>query len=511
MPPAGVALSILIVDDSADNLAILESRLREVPGWSLQIETVGSGAAGIEKLETGLFDLVFLHYRLPGEDGLEVLARIRQLYPKSAVVMTTSGGSEQAAVAAMKTGATDYLIYPELQQVDLGHLLRRINDRRYLVDQNMELRQVNQMKTEFIANVSHELRTPLSVIIGYAQTLKSGGLGPLAGDQTRAIDSIIVRAEQLLDTLNRILRLRENQEGKQRLRLTPLELGGFLRGQTEVRRRERERKGMTLSIEVPPEEAWVMADADRLNELVSNLLSNAYKFGPENSVVRLSLRAVKGHAEVMIADRGAGIAPEMLPRLFERFSATSQGPTREHPGLGLGLPLAKQIVEQHGGRIWLESPHGGGVAAFFTLPLSPKDLAAKEVDRPALLEKKRILIVEDNEDIIDVLKLFLTHFSQNIELSTAKSGFEALDILKQTIPHLIILDVMMPGMDGFEVISRLKKLPATERIPVLILTGYQQAAHRARQLGVEVLLKPFEKQVFIDKMVRLLNAAEAAK
>src|SRR5205807_1532779 len=163
--------------------------------------------------------------------------------------------------------------------------------------------------------------------------------------------------------------------------------------------------------------------------------------------------------------------------------ASSQGPTREHAGLGLGLPLCKQIVEQHGGRIWLESgPSGRGTTARFSLPLSPKDIGTREIDRPALLEKKRILIVEDNEDLIDVLKLFLTHFSQNLELATARSGFEALDFIKHTIPHLIILDVMMPGMDGFEVISRLKRLPTAERIPILILTGYQQAAHQARKL-----------------------------
>jgi signal transduction histidine kinase len=512
MPPANGSLSVLIITDDQDRREFLGKRLGAVQNWLLQLDHSATGDELWLKMTGSGYDLIFLDEQLHRADPLEVLEKLRQLHPKSAVVVTAASGNEKLAVAAMKTGAADYLTYTEIERADLSHLFRRIIDRRYLVDQNMELRQVNQMKNEFIANVSHELRTPLSVIIGYAETLKSGSLGELPAPQVKAIDSIIGRAEQLLETLNRILSLRDTHEGKQHLLLRPLELGAFLRSQDARTQRERARKGIQLETELPASEVWILADHDRLSEVASNLLSNAFKFGREKTAVRLVLRVEGGKAAVSIQNQGPGIAPEMLPRLFEQFSASSQGPTREYAGLGLGLPLCKQIVEQHGGRIWLESgAPGAGTTAFFTLPVSPKDSPAQEIEHPALLEKKRILIVEDNEDLIDVLKLFLSHFSQNLELSTAKSGFEALDSVKNAIPHLIILDVMMPGMDGFEVIARLRKLPTTQQIPVMILTGYQQAAARARGLGVDVMLKPFERDAFLDKILRLLGGAKAAK
>ncbi|MBI3554306.1 MAG: response regulator [Elusimicrobia bacterium] len=506
------ALSIMIVADDDGRRAFLAKRLGAVAGWKVDAEASRADEGLWSKLSGASRDLIFLDERLAGQDTMEVLEKLRQLHPKSAVVVTAAKGDDKLAVGAMKAGAADYLTDAELELADLGRLFRRVIDRRYLVDQNMELRQVNQMKNEFIANVSHELRTPLSVVIGYAETLKDGGLGELSAAQYKAVDSILSRSVQLLETLNRILRLRESHEGKQQLWLKPVELVGFLKLQAGANPRERERKAITVAASLPQEEAWVLADRDKLSEVLSNLLSNAFKFAPEKSTARLSLKIENDRAVVSLQDEGAGIAPEMLPRLFESFSAAIQGPTRRHAGLGLGLPLSKQIIEQHGGRIWLESGAGGrGTTAFFTLPLSGKDTPAQQVEHPALLEKKRILIVEDNPDLIDVLMLFLSHFSQNLELSTAASGFEALDRVKESIPHLIILDVMMPGMDGFEVIARLRKLPATERIPILVLTGYQEAAPRARKLGVEVLLKPFEKGVFMEKLLRLLGAQGAAK
>ncbi|MGH2931211.1 MAG: response regulator, partial [Solirubrobacteraceae bacterium] len=191
--------------------------------------------------------------------------------------------------------------------------------------------------------------------------------------------------------------------------------------------------------------------------------------------------------------------------------AANPGPTREYPGLGLGLPLSKEIVEQHAGRIWLESQGAGtGTTARLELPTCAADAAPTVVEGAELLRKKRVLIVEDNPDLVEVLMLFLASVSRNDSIATARSGIEALEKIKDETPNLVILDVMMPGMDGFEVLSRLRRLPDAERVPVMVLTGYSDAVERAREAGAqEVLLKPFEKNVFVKKVLQLLQDSPA--
>jgi signal transduction histidine kinase len=505
--PVASAFSILVVDDQAESRDLLKLLLGRIPGANFQIETSADGDDALRRLQGKGFDLVFLDYRLPPTDGLDVLDKIRQHHPKTAVVMTTTSGSEQIAVAAMKKGAMDYLTHKDLQQADMGQLLRRVVEIRNLVNQNMELRQVNQMKNEFIANVSHELRTPLTVVIGYANTLRDGGLGAVNEPQKKALTSVIERAEGLLATLNNILRIREVHEGRKPMLLKPADLRAIASAQLERAGKEGKRKKLTLHVKLGETPVWVLADADRIADVVDNMLSNATKFSPSGGALDVELAADAGRARLSVVDRGPGVAPELMPHVFERFFAANQGPTREYPGLGLGLPLSKEIVEQHGGRIWLESRGAGtGTTARLELPLCAPDAAPSVIDGAGTVRKKSVLIVEDNPDLVEVLMLFLSSVSRNLSIATARSGFEALEKIKDEAPSLVILDVMMPGMDGFEVLSRLRRLAEGERVPVMVLTGYSDLVERAREAGAkEVLLKPFEKNVFVRKVLQLLQ------
>lgn len=506
--PAETAFSILIVDAEVDARTILKSHLEKLPHVDLRVETASDGEEALGKLKETSFDLVFLDFRLPTSDGLEVLDKIRQHHPKTAVVMTTAAGSEQLAVAAMKKGAMDYLTRQDLRQADLGQLLRRVIEIRDLVNQNMELRQVNQMKNEFIANVSHELRTPLTVVIGYANTLKDGGLGPLNDAQQKALTAVVERSEGLMTTLNNILRIREVREGTKPMLLKPVDMRDLLQSQLERAGKEMRRKKLALTAELGTASIWVLADEDKLGDVVDNLLSNATKFSPVSGSLRVELNAGGARARLSVTDQGPGVPPEIMPHVFERFFAANQGPTREYPGLGLGLPLSKEIIEQHGGRIWLESlGAGSGTTARLEIPLCAANAEPAVVESSEKFRKKRVLIVEDNPDLVEVLMLFLSSISRNVEIATARSGFEALEKLKDGAPNLVILDVMMPGMDGFEVLARLRRLPDSERVPVMVLTGYSDAVQRAREAGAqEVLLKPFEKNVFVKKVLQLLQA-----
>ena len=508
MPPSAEhPFSILVVDDEADNRTLLKSQLEKVPHSHLTVDVAADGDEALKKLKDGIYDLVFLDYRLPPTDGLDILDKIRQHHPKTAVVMTTAAGSEQVAVAAMKKGAMDYLTHKDLRSADLGQLLRRVTEIRNLVNQNMELRQVNQMKNEFIANVSHELRTPLTVVIGYANTMRDGSLGPLSEHQQKALTAIIERAEGLMLTLNNILRIREVREGRKPMLLKPVDLKSVVAAQIERAGKEIRRKKLTLDSQLGTAPVHVLAEPEKIGDVIDNLLSNATKFSPSGGFLRVELSAAGGKARLAVADQGPGVAPELMPHVFERFFAANQGPTREYPGLGLGLPLSKEIVEQHGGRIWLESKGAGsGTTARLELPTCAPDAAPTVVENAEILTKKRVLIVEDNPDLVEVLMLFLASVSRNLSIATARSGFEALEKIKDETPNLVILDVMMPGMDGFEVIERLRRLPDAERTPVMVLTGYSDAVKRAREVGAqEVMLKPFEKNVFVKKVLQLLQ------
>ena len=498
--------SILVVDDETDNRIILKSQLEKVPHAALSVDTAADGDEALQKLRTSLFDLVFLDYRLPPTNGLDILDKIRQHHPKTAVVMTTAAGSEQVAVSAMKKGAMDYLTHKDLRAADLGQLLRRVAEIRDLVNQNMELRQVNQMKNEFIANVSHELRTPLTIVIGYANAMRDGSLGPMNEPQQKALTSIVERAESLLGTLNNILRIRE---GRTPTLLKPVDLKAVVEAQIERAGKEMRRKKLTAAVALGAEPVWVLADDKKLGDVVDNLLNNATKFSPAGGALRVELSSAGKNAKLSLSDQGPGVPPEMMPHVFERFFASNQGPTREYAGLGLGLPLAKEVVEQHGGRIWLESQGAGsGTTAHLEIPLCSAGAPALVVEGGETLRKKRVLIVEDNPDLVEVLMLFLASVSRNVEISTARSGFEALEKIKDQTPNLVILDVMMPGMDGFEVLARLRRLPDVERVPVMVLTGYSDAVQRARDAGAqEVMLKPFEKNVFVKKVLQLLQDA----
>ncbi|MEK7384287.1 MAG: response regulator [Elusimicrobiota bacterium] len=507
LTPAETSFSILIVDDEMDARTFLKDRLDEIPNVDLSVDSACDGEEALNKVKGTSYDLIFLDYRLPPSDGLDILDKIRQHHPKTAVVMMTASGSEQIAVAAMKKGAMDYLTQQDLRQADLSQILRRVIEIRNLVNQNMELRQVNQMKNEFIANVSHELRTPLTVVIGYANTLKDGGLGPLNDAQQKALTAVVERSEGLMATLNNILRIREVREGTKPMLLKPLDLRALLESQLERAAKEMRRKKLTLTAQLGATPVWVLADDEKLGDVVDNLISNATKFSPLSVNLRVELSVSNARARLSVTDQGPGVPPEVMPHVFERFFAANQGPTREYPGLGLGLPLSKEIVEQHGGRIWLESlGAGSGTTSRLELPICAPNAEPSVVESAQKFRKKRVLIVEDNPDLVEVLMLFLASISHNVAISTACSGLEALEKLKDEPPNLVILDVMMPGMDGFEVLARLRRLPDSERIPVMVLTGYSDAVKRAREAGAqEVLLKPFEKDVFVKKVLQLLQ------
>lgn len=507
-------LRVLVVDDEPANRQVLDERLKQEPGWELAVTAVCDGAAAVEALRCGFYDLAFLDYRLPDMDGLKLLDQVRQLHPKTAVVMVSGMGSERLAVESMKHGAIDYLAASDLRTADLGRLLRRGLEMQVLQRENLELRQVNRMKDEFISSVSHELRTPLAVILGYAKSLEDGDLGGLTAPQKTAVSAIRRRGDGLLEMVNRLLAFKETTFATQEVLLRPTDLSKFVREASPPPPADAAARGVRLELAAPDADVWALADPAKLKEALANLLSNAYKFSPDGGVVTLTLCLNAGReAWVRIEDRGRGIPPELIPHLFEAFGHSDSELTREISGLGLGLTLAKQIVALHGGRLWIESEGSGrGSTATIALTLAEPDTPHLIVEQPSKAGKKRLLVVEDNEDIVEIVRLFLAGFSENVELTTTLRGEEALELVSHRRFDLLVLDILLPDMDGLEVLARVARLAPEKRPPVLILSGHTEAAKQALSRGaVDFILKPFTKQAFLEKVLKAVGLERRGK
>lgn len=503
-------LRVLIVDDEPSQRLLVKERLSSAPGWTLDITGAGDAKSAFDALRERFYDLVFLDYRLPDEDGLKVLDQIRQLHPKIVVVMLSAQGSEKVAVEAMKRGAMDYLTRDELPEADLPHLLRRAVDFQNLQTENFELRAVNKMKDEFIAGVSHEMRTPLAVILGYAKTLEDGEFGELNPPQKAAVSAIRSRGEQFLRTVNQLLSFKESSLGTQHVLLRAVDIGALVSEHLSAHWAKPPRK-IVVKGEICPGPVWVLADPEPLGEVLKNLISNACKFSPDGSQVLVSLVLRPAHeAWIHVRDSGRGIPPDLLPRVFEGFFHAEKELTRGIPGLGIGLALSRQIMELHGGRIWIESDGPGkGSTAFISLPVTEADTPQVIVEGQRKIDKKRILIAENNPGMVEILRLFLAGVSANLVIATTHDGQQAVEMVEAGRYDLMLLDLLMPGLSGLEILERLKRLPPEKRPPVLVVTGHPDAGGQALRLGAaDLLLKPFYKTAFLDKVFKLLGIVQ---
>ncbi|MFH2204697.1 MAG: response regulator [Elusimicrobiota bacterium] len=507
-------LRVLIIDSDKEDHELLRRRFAEVSAWEIRPASAYDADSALAALRESMFDAAFLDFHLPDMDGIKLLEQIRQRHPKVAVIMTANKGNEKIAVDAIRRGAIDHLVRSDLNAIDFDRLMRRAMEMQALQGENAELRQVNRMKDEFIASVSHELRTPLAVILGYAKSLEDGDLGEINPPQKSAVEAIGRRGTKLLEMLNRLLAFKDASQGHQQAVLHPTDLGAFINEVLSGVIEGDHRHGAAIERRLPAEPIWILADAAQLKEVFLNLLSNAVKFSPEDSRIQVALEVHGGkEAWVKIVDEGRGIPPESLPRLFEGFYHTDTDLTREVSGLGLGLALARQTVELHGGRVWLESEGvGSGTTAYVALPLSAASASQVIVEQQRRIDKKKVLICEDNEDIIEIIRLFLANFSDNLILTTTDQGKHALELLSQTPYDLLILDLMMPGMSGFDVMERMQRMPEDRQATVLIVSGHQEAAKSAVEKGARAfILKPFSKDVFISKVLELLGLERRGK
>jgi len=359
-----------------------------------------------------------------------------------------------------------------------------------------EAEAANRAKDEFLATLSHELRTPLTAILGWARLLRAGGLTQAALEGgLETIERNASAQSQLIDDLLDVSRI---ITGQLRLDLRPVEIGRILAAAVDTVRPAAQAKNILIGAELEAAAGPLLGDAVRLQQVAWNLLSNAVKFTPKGGSVEVRLGRRGSHVEFEVADTGQGIDAEFLPHVFERFRQADGTSTRRHGGLGLGLAIARHLVELHGGTISAES-HGGGRGTTFKVslpvtetPAAGRGAAAAPPERvrakvppvcSAELDGLGVLVVDDETDTRELIAFTLSRCGA--EVRTAASAAAALEALEQWAPDVLISDIGMPGMDGYEFIRRVRGSGpgAKAQTPAVALTAYAAVEDRLRALS----------------------------
>lgn len=382
---------------------------------------------------------------------------------------------------------------------------------------NAELEKAARAKDAFLASMSHELRTPLTGILGAAELLRVGAHGPLNEAQLRTLRALEEAGRHLLSILADLLDLAKIGAERLSLRTDACVLADVCESALSMVRNEAQRKGIALVLRAPDASVRFGADARRVRQILVNLLSNAVKFTPGGGTVELTAHgdADAGLVRLEVKDSGPGIAHEDLPKLFVPFTQLDTRLSREHAGTGLGLALVRSLAELHGGRVEVESAPGKGSAFRVTLPWRPPSargsgahrvLPAEPFPAPDDAAAARVLLVEDDDANRTILGEFLR--TRGFVVEEAATGTETLERVEACRPDLVVLDIQLPGMDGLEVLTRLRAGAAAPP-PVLALTALAMTGDRERILeaGADAYLaKPAPLAVLEQEVRRLVGS-----
>ena len=560
--PEEARASVLIVDD---NPAKLTSLAAIVSGMRLKVMTAASGREALRHLLLHDFALILLDVIMPTLDGYET-AHLIHSRPRSAhvpIIFTTAEAlTEEDRFRGYTTGAVDWILWPitpEILQakikvfVDLFYLnyivrqearqrreaeeaLRVSNEE--IAAKNVQLENVSRMKSEFLANMSHELRTPLNAIIGFSEMLKDGLLGKLSAKQKGYITDIFNSGEHLLSLINDILDLSKVEAGKMALETEPLEIAGLLQNSLRVVKEKALKHRIAIKLDLAGSPDHIVADARKVKQIVYNLLSNAMKFTPDGGQMEISARAVTRDAlaliapegiavrqlplpanewrdflEIKVCDSGIGIAAADLDRLFQAFQQLDSSLERNFEGTGLGLALVKRMAALHGGTVavasapgkgscfavWLPCRTGADVGAGLPANLQPAATAASNAVTP---DAKRVLVIEDDDKAAQILRLYLE--SASFCVAYAPDAESGLEMAVRERPDLVTLDLLLPGMGGWEVLEHLKADPALAGVPVVIVTIVDVPSRAGFVLGAaKVLQKPVRRETLLGALREL--------
>jgi signal transduction histidine kinase len=523
-------LRILLVDDDRDDFALTRDLVEESFGKSATLDWAASYDEGIEALRRQSHDVCLLDYRLGAHTGLDLLQHAAAAQYDAPIILLTGEGEREVDLAAMEAGAADFLQKSGLAAVTLErairHAVERHRDRRALHQlnellesrvemrtlelerANASLREADRRKDEFLATLAHELRNPLAPIANSLAVLRLMHADPKMLELARqTMERQLAHMVRLIDDLLDVSRI---SRGKIELRKSPIDLASIVLQAVEAIRPNSQQRQLNLEVDLPNEPIYLSADATRLVQVIGNLLNNACKFTDPGGTVRIDVAADAQQAVIRVVDTGIGLAAEQLPRIFEMFAQIHSPLERGESGLGIGLTLARNLVELHGGSIEASSP-GLGQGSEFVVRLPTADQPAVVRAAPGdvandvpSLGAQKILVVDDNRDSAASLSMLLKLASSEVYM--AHDGLEALRLAEQIRPDVVVLDIGLPGMNGYEVAKEIRNFAWGKNPYLVALTGWGQKEDRQKaiQAGFDQhLTKPVEH----TRLMELLSQA----
>ncbi len=364
----------------------------------------------------------------------------------------------------------------------------------------------DRAKTEFVSMVSHELRTPMTSIKGYVDLMLMGAPGALNEMQRHFLEVIRTNADRLTLLVNDLLDISRIETGKIVLHREPFDLLSVVDDVIQAIKPKVEDKGLIIGVVAPQQLPKAWGDRSRVNQIITNLVSNAYKYTPTGGRITVYLYVRQRELHIAVQDTGIGISPEDQQKIFDRFYRVDDPLVQAEAGTGLGLAITASLIHMHGGEISVESEPGQGSIFTFTLPIAEGEPLEDVGVAPSPLHRaleSRILVVEDDREIAELIKMLLSE--QGHEVVLAATGEEALRIAREEPPDLIALDLLLPDLNGMEVLEALKRDEATAQIPVVIVSVLMEQ-ERAKQLGaVAYINKPLDERALIETVERLLT------
>lgn len=556
--PGGERACVLVVDDNPGKLLSLTAIISGMP---LEVVTAASGRAALRWLLERDFALILLDVNMPAMDGYET-AHLIHGRPRSAhtpiIFITAEAATDNDQFRGYTAGAVDWVFSPIIPEIlrakvqvfiDLYHLTRmaqlqteQLRQRAIDIERkNTQLEEVSRLKSSFLASMSHELRTPLNAIIGFAAVLQDGFLGELPPKQKEAVRHVRDAGNHLLALVNDILDLSKVEAGQMELELEAAPLALLLEDSLTVVREKAVAQRVQLRLQLEQNLGAVAIDVRKVRQILFNLLSNAVKFTPDGGAVCLAARRVARAAvlddaplgiaarvvplppsefsdflQIEVSDSGIGITEADTRRLFNSFVQLDSSSIRRFDGTGLGLALVRQLAALHGGTVGVFSTPGVGSRFRVWLPWRQADGAGAAIpaveavgtplesmcdDQRATDAAPLALVIEDNEQSAQILAAHLGNLGFRVtHVRDAEAGLaQALN----EPPTLITLDVLLPGMDGWTALERLKAEPATASIPVVIVTLLAED-ERGYALGAfDVLQKPVAHAALAQVIGRL--------
>jgi signal transduction histidine kinase len=458
-------LRVLSVEDSENDAELVRVHLKR-SGWEVVQRRAETAEEMTAALDGAPWDIVVADYSLPQFDAVRALALLEDRGHDIPLIVVSGTVGEARAVELMRLGARDFVLKDDLARLspaitrELGEAVNRKmrrqaeRDREELIERlrraleeaarlNLSLEEAHRSKDQFLATVSHELRTPLTAILGWARIITTTPNGE--GRHARAMNVIERNAHAMTHLVEDLLDFAGASRGQLRLRVAPVDLVQVVDETIESSRVAAQAKGVQLERRLDANAARVIGDASRLQQVLWNLVSNAVKFTPPGGRVDVTLARAGRFIELSVTDTGQGIGPEFLPFVFEPFRQADSTPMRAHGGLGLGLSIARHLIDLHGGRVDAQSD-GPGRGARFVVRLPVGNPATERSEEGPVVRGLHVLVVEDDPAAREVFAAMLEDSGSRV--SAAATAAEAIAAIDLELPDVVLVDIGVPGENG---------------------------------------------------------------